>query len=112
MLDILIKFIHVLFITAVLVVPFTNNIDYLQFYTVFIPFLFLHWALNDDTCALTVIEKVVTGKTENKETFVGRIIDPIYNMDDSNISKLNKVVAFGLWFFVMFRLNRNTYYFF
>ena len=95
-----------------LVVPFTKNKKQLEFYSLFIPFLFLHWSLNDDNCALTSMEKLITGKQDNKDTFVGSIIGPIYNLDDSDISKFNKTVAFGLWMLVMYRLHGKTYSFF
>ena len=107
-----VKIIHILFICWVLIVPFIQNRNQLEFYSLFIPFLFLHWALNDDNCALTTIEKKITGKTDNKDTFIGSIVSPIYNLDDSDLSKFNKIVAFALWMYVMYRLHGKTYTFF
>ena len=112
MIALIVRIIHLLFISVVLTTPFTDNIPHLQFYSIFIPFLFLHWTLNDDTCALTMIEKTLTDKKDNKDTFIGRIIGPIYKMDDSDMSKMNVIITFCLWFYVMYRLNKNSYAFF
>ena len=112
MLEYIIRVIHLSFVIWVLITPFTNDKSVLQLYTLFIPFLFLHWTLNDDTCILTVIEKAVSDKKHNSDTFTGRIVGPIYKLDDSAMSQINKIVSFGLWLFTMFRLHGKTYDFF
>ena len=49
----IIFWIHLVFLIAIIVVPFTNDRRNLEFYSILIPFLFYHWSVNDDTCALT-----------------------------------------------------------
>ena len=39
-----------------LVVPFMKNKQNLEFYSLLVPFIFFHWSVNDDTCALTQME--------------------------------------------------------
>ena len=101
----IIFWIHLVFLIAVLVVPFTNDQRNLEFYSILIPFLFFHWSVNDDTCALTQAEMYVTGKTK-EDSFMHQIVSPIYKMDDTEANKLTKTVFFVLWGFVQYRLGR------
>ena len=88
-----------------LVVPFMKNKKNLEFYSLLVPFIFYHWSVNDDTCALTQMEMMVTGN-EKEETFFGRIMGPIYKMDDTEANKFLKTLLFSLWMLVQFRLGR------
>lgn len=80
-----------------------NNRSQLEFYSILIPFLFFHWSVNDDTCALTQAEMYMTGKHKD-ETFMGRLVGPIYKMPDTEVNKLTKSLFFMLWTFVQYRL--------
>ena len=97
--------IHLFFLIAVLIVPFTNDKRNLEFYSILIPFLFFHWSVNDDTCALTQAEIAITGK-KKEDSFMHQIVSPIYKMDDTEANKLTKTVFFALWGFVQYRLGR------
>jgi hypothetical protein len=88
-----------------LVVPFMKNKKNLEFYSLLVPFIFYHWSVNDDTCALTQMEMMVTGN-EKEETFFGRIMGPIYKMDDTEANNFLKTLLFSLWMIVQFRLGR------
>lgn len=101
----IIFFIHVLVFIAAIVIPFMNNKDLLELYSMVIPFLLFHWVMNDDTCALTQLEMYVTG-TEKEHTFFGRLVGPVYNMSDGDADKAVKSILFMLWLMVQFRLNR------
>ena len=101
----IIFWIHLVFLIAILVVPFTNNRRNLEFYSILIPFLFYHWSVNDDTCALTQMEMYVTGQ-HKEETFMHRVVSPIYKMEDNEINKLTKTTFFILWALVQYRLGR------
>lgn len=93
----LIYAIHTLFILWIIFTPFLNidnNPTYLKMvdiHSIIIPFLFFHWYTND-TCLLTEIEKKITGKHDN-ETFIGKILKPIYNISKFEI----KFITFCLW---------------
>ena len=80
MLNIIVKIIHLLFVLFVLVAPFSTNRKILDFYIVLIPFLFLHWITNNDTCAFTELEKFLTNKQKNEDTFIGSIVSPIFKI--------------------------------
>ena len=96
---------HVLTFIIGIIVPFTNRQDWLSMYSILIPFLLLHWALNDDTCALTQIEAFFTDKPKER-TFIGRFIGPIYNVPDDQLGKLTKCLFFTLWLVVQWRMGR------
>jgi len=99
----IIFFIHLVFLIFILVVPFTNDRRNLEFYSLLIPFIFYHWSVNDDTCALTQAEMVITGQ-KKEETFMGRVVGPIYKMPENEINHLTKTVFFILWGIVQYRL--------
>src|SRR5210317_2239462 len=86
----IIFFIHLVFFITMLVVPFMKNKKNLEFYSLLVPFIFYHWSVNDDTCALTKMEIMV----------------PIYKMDDTDANNFLKTLLFILWMLVQFRLGR------
>ncbi len=95
--------IHLVFLLWILVVPFMNDRRQLEFYSIVIPFIFYHWSVNDDTCALTQAEMYVTGRDKD-ETFMGRVVGPIYKMEENDVNRLTKTLFFVLWAFVQYRL--------
>ena len=99
----IIFFIHLVFLRFILVIPFTNDRRNLEFYSILIPFIFYHWSVNDDTCALTQAEMAITG-SKKEETFMGRVVGPIYKMEENEINHLTKTVFFVLWGIVQYRL--------
>lgn len=94
-----IKFIHFAFIVYMVLTPIFAPESYLYLYIIIGPFLYLHWATNNDVCALTVMEQLLTGK-KSYETYIGRIIKPIYNVDSFDI----KLVTLILWLIAVWRL--------
>lgn len=101
----IIFFIHVVLFIVALLIPFSNNEKLLEIYSLVIPLLFFHWGVNDDTCALTQLEMYTTGK-EKTQTFFGRLMGPIYKIDDTQAGKVTKSILFMLWFMVQYRLER------
>jgi hypothetical protein len=101
----IIFYIHLVLFIAMLVIPFLKNTQLLEMYSLLVPFIFYHWSVNDDTCALTQMEMYVTGNSK-EETFFGRIMGPIYKMEDTDANNLLKTVMFGLWMLVQYRLGR------
>ncbi len=95
--------IHLIFLIGIIVVPFTNDRRSLEFYSILIPFIFYHWSVNDDTCALTQAEMAITGH-KKEETIMGRVVGPIYKMEEDDINHCTKTVLFVLWGFVQYRL--------
>tara|TARA_B100000287_G_scaffold14995_1_gene15161 strand:- start:6995 stop:7204 length:210 start_codon:yes stop_codon:yes gene_type:complete len=51
------------------------------------------------------MEMAVTGQGK-EETFMHRVVSPIYKMEDNDINNLTKTVFFVLWALVQYRLGR------
>jgi hypothetical protein len=47
----------------------------------------------------------VTGQ-QKEETFMHRVVSPIYKMEDNDINNLTKTVFFALWGLAQYRLGR------
>jgi len=61
-----------------------------------------HWILANDTCALTLLECVLTGKSK-EETFIGRLMGGIYNVQSKDIW----IITIILWCVTTFKLFSN-----
>ena len=101
----IIFYIHLLLFITMLVLPFVGKREWLEFYSLLVPFIFFHWSVNDDTFALTQVEMFVTGN-EKEKTFFGRIMGPIYKMEDSDANNFLKTLLFTLWMITQYRLGR------
>lgn len=69
--------------------------------------ILIHWATNDDTCGLTLMESRLTGKSP-EDTFLGRVIKPVYNGDDIGAHVWTLSVV---WFLFMTYLLATKYRF-
>lgn len=99
----LIKILHILFGLFVLYAPFAKDKHYVAFYVVMMPFLFWHWSINDDTCALTEFEYRLRG-IDKKESFFHNLISPIYKMENTKINQLAKSIMLLLFYICLYRL--------
>ena len=108
--DQIIFLLHLLLYLAAILTPFIGPPIVLKMFSIIVPFLFLHWSLNDDTCALTLMEQTVTGY-EKHETFTGRLMKGIYIMPDDDYGKLSKVLFFTLWIITQYRLGHLEFVF-
>jgi len=94
-----IAILHLLFVIFITTTPFvTDNPFILLYYCFILFFVMLHWYLNNDTCVLTILEAKLRGKRDN-ETFMGRLIKPIYNVSSKEI----QYVAIGLFIFALLK---------
>lgn len=91
-----IRLLHFLFIAFVVVTPFTNYINILGIHLITIPFLIMHWVLNNDICFLTEVEHKLSKKPRNK-TFFGRLIQPVYRFNQQFEKRLLYTVTIVLW---------------
>lgn len=87
---------HVLFVAWVAITPFTNNKPMLVLHLVVMPFLWLHWLLNNDTCALTVAERYLRG-VDKSESFFHNLVSPIYVIKDDDLRGFCWLASFVLW---------------
>ncbi len=97
---------HLIIMIAGFSIPFVGNSYWLRTYSLLIPFLFLHWSMNDDTCAFTAAEQMLRGEKDKHKTFIGQVMKGIYILPDEDWSKILKMVYFSLWVLVQWRLNQ------
>ena len=102
--------IHLVFFIGYSIVPFTNNRENSRILLDGYSIHFLPLVVNDDTCALTQAEMMVTGKHKD-ETFMGRLVGPIYKMEENQINNMTKTMFFVLWAFVQYRLGHFDLFF-
>lgn len=101
---ILIKLIHCVVIIIILYIPFSSNQYLLELYSILIPFIVLHWLLNNNICCLTLLESYLTGK-EYSKTFIGRIIEPIYSINNTKIY----IITFLLYGYALYQLKESPF---
>lgn len=80
----LILILHTIFVLFVIFTPFIGSNYFLLLHCIIVPFVMLHWVLNDNTCALTLIEKKLREKlygtiANNNDCFTCRLIEPVYD---------------------------------
>lgn len=106
----LINVIHYLVFLFVILTPFFGN-DYLMtMHLLVVPFILLHWATNQSVCALTEMEKLITGKTCDDDTFFGKIVGPIYKFKTKREENLFVwTMMITLWFITFMRLQQTDF---
>ncbi len=108
----LINIIHFLVILFVVFAPFTSSTLLLLLHCIIVPFIMLHWLLNNDTCAITVFEKHIRttmnggNPVKDDDCFAYKIIGPIYNFMNDNVdySKWTWTLTSGLWLVTFYKL--------
>jgi hypothetical protein len=90
---------HALLVCFVVISPFINSNYVLLMHAVIVPFIMFHWIVNNDTCALTMMEKKlrqkITGKADVKEDcFTCKIIEPVYNFKNNYKAKSRLIYLF------------------
>lgn len=106
----IISCIHLLFILFIVIVPFTYNKYLLSVEVLIIPFVLLHWLTNSSQCALTELEKHLTGEKDDMQTVMGRIVAPIYLFKSENEEQLFLWTSMIiLWIISMFKLHNSSF---
>jgi hypothetical protein len=110
----IIVILHFLFVMFVVITPFIGNNYFLLLHAIAIPFMVLHWYMNDNNCALTLMEKHIRYNLygyipEPDECFMHRLIAPVYDFKKNNddMSTFIYIVTFSLWFYTLYRLYSN-----
>lgn len=93
-----VRIIHILFVLFMVAAPFTNNFTR-DMYIIIVPFLFLHWWMNDDTCALTLMECKLRGVGKS-ESLMQQIVGPVY--DPTNADPFRYAYMFLVWVYVVY----------
>jgi len=106
---------HFIFVLFVVLVPFIGNNYFLILHSVVIPFMMAHWYMNDNNCALTLMEKKLRKVINNgqepdpADCFTYNLIAPVYDFKKNyaEFSILIYGITIGLWFYSMYRLYDN-----
>lgn len=112
----LITIIHLIIIIFIIAVPFFGNNSLLFMHAIIIPFLMMHWIFNNNTCALTIIEKLIRrkiyGKDNEGKCITSRLIEPIYDFKNNNKehSKVIYTIVIIVWIISISRLLYNYKY--
>lgn len=81
-----ISFLHILVVLFVILAPFSNILYILILHVSFAACLLLHWRNNSDICSLSILESKLRG-LDYTETYMHRLISPIYTVSESQLSK-------------------------
>lgn len=100
----LISVLHLMIILFIIITPFTDSNYLLLIHIIIIPFIVIHWILNDNTCCLTTTENFIRKisydtKIDEKESFSYKLISPIYdfNKNYESFSYFIYILTFLLW---------------
>lgn len=105
-----ISVIHYLIFLFLVLSPFFGNDYFLTIHLLVVPFIMLHWITNQSVCALTEMEKLVTGKTCDNDTFIGKIVGPVYKFKTQKEENLFVWTTMTtLWFITFIRLQKTDF---
>ena len=114
LIDNFVLFLHIIFIILAIVIPFTNSNYFLMIYSITVPFIFVHWICQDNTCMITVVEKYLRkqylGETD-EDCISCKLIEPVYDFPKiwSNYRTLIYVVTCGLLTVAISKLGLKYY---
>ena len=110
----LISVLHFIVIIFVVGTPFTNSNYLLLLHIIVVPFILLHWIMNNNTCSLTIAEKFIREKTygikaDNDECFTYKFIAPIYDFkkDHESFSNFIYACAITLWLISVYKITNK-----
>jgi len=89
---------HMALVLFIVITPFCGSNYLLLMHSIVVPFIMMHWLLNDNTCALTLAEQKIreqiSGKPCDKnECFTCKLIDPVYDFKQNNIDSSTTIYA-------------------
>lgn len=112
----LFKLIHLIFTLFIIVTPFTNSNYFLLLHLVFVPFLLVHWIFNDNTCAITTVERIVKKRMlgdkyiDDEDCFTCQIIEPVFDLRKNYFEEYEKFLYFistTLWLITIYKIYKK-----
>jgi hypothetical protein len=103
----LVWLLHVLIVIAAVTVPFSDDDTMLAAYVFMIPFLWMHWLMNDDTCALTALECRLRGLESSGESFIYKVVSPVYKIKNAQVKSLAWWGSVALWALAVYRVRQR-----
>ncbi len=109
-----INVLHMIVILFVICAPFSGSNYFLTMHLMLVPFILLHWVLNNNTCSLTVAEKFIREQTYGKavkedECYSFKFIAPIYDFNKNHeaYSNFTYILTISLWLVSMYNINKK-----
>lgn len=87
-----ITFFHICIILFIIFAPFTNILYFLILHVTFSISLLVHWYNNNNICSLSLFESKLRN-LNHTQTFSHRLISPIYDISETNLSKLSYIIV-------------------
>lgn len=108
----LINIIHLLVILFIVIIPFTSYTSLILIHSVIVPFIMVHWFLNNDNCAITEAERHIRFRLNGNipvnynDCFSYKLISPVYNFIsyNPNYSDLSWGIISTLWILSLYKL--------
>jgi hypothetical protein len=98
--------IHLLTVLFVVLTPFIGTQDAMFLDFMFMSGILVHWIGSDSTCCLTVLEQYLRGETDPEQTFMGKIMGPVYTF--GNHKFVTQLGLFLLMMLTLYRLDGST----
>jgi len=108
----IIRFLHICLVLFIIFTPFVGSPYALSMHFIIVPFIMAHWITNQSVCALTELEKFLSGKTCDDDTFIGKIVGPVYKFKtvrEENLFVWTFLIT--LWFITYIRLRETGFSF-
>lgn len=98
----LITLLHIALILFIACVPLLSSNYFLLMHFISVPFIVMHWIMNNNTCCLTVAERALKRKLygddyKEEECFTCRLIEPVYD-----VTKNHEKFRMGLYGVMVF----------
>lgn len=110
----LIVVLHFIFILFVVLTPFIGNNYFLILHAITVPFMMAHWYLEDNRCALTMMEKkarhIINGvEPDQDDCFMYNLIAPVYDFNKKykEHSMSLYIITIVLWLITLTKLYEN-----
>ncbi len=88
----IIRIIHYMIISFILLVPFSNYVPLLILNITWCWSLLVHWISNNDVCCLTLLEGKLRG-INYQQGFLHQFVSPVYKISDKNLSLISYYVV-------------------
>jgi len=83
----IISFLHLLLVLYIIVIPLCPYMtrELLLLHIALISSILFHWVLNNDVCALTLLEQRLYPSTPKEDLFMQRLVSPVYTVTNQHV---------------------------
>ena len=90
--SLIIKIIHLLLLLFILLAPFFDK-QLLLKSIILLCYIYYKWKI-DDSCFLTKLEYIISGKEKEEQGFLYRLINPLFNLSELNFKENLELYTF------------------